>query len=85
MNTYRYTASVNGQQRSVTFTADPRAWGRDAGEHFDLGSAEMLIDNEYDVYTKFYDGAIYDDYNADRESAALDLLTIYGFETIDED
>jgi hypothetical protein len=80
MNTYRYTANVNGTARSVVFSADPEDWGHEWIEEADgsmtepemnLASASLLVDNEYDTYRYFYEDATDADYDADRTEEAL--------------
>lgn len=74
MNIYRYTAMVNGTNRSVTFAANPEDWGHDLDGEINLADAELIVDNEYDTYQDFYVGASDEDYDADREYPTLDAL-----------
>jgi hypothetical protein len=74
---YRYSADVNGQRRTVEFWANPEDWGHESypedPAELNLASAELLIDNEFATYKAFYVDATYDDYNADREHARLEV------------
>lgn len=70
MNTYLYTANVNEGARAVEFVADPEKW-EEAGEELTIESAELIIDNERDVYFSFYAGASDYDFDAERTDATL--------------
>lgn len=76
--TYRYSAIVNGKERSVVFSADAESWGHDLDENgesiLNLASADLLIHDDGVLYERFYKGATQDDYEADHEHPELCVL-----------
>ena len=84
--TYRYSATVNDTRRSVIFSADPEEWGHesypDDPAEFNLSTAELYVDNEFDTYSAFYKGATDADYDAERENAVLE---VYGWTIVEAD
>lgn len=86
LRTYRYSADVNGKRRSVVFVADPEGWGHESYPNdpaeLNLGTAELIVDNEQATYQEFYADATYDDYNAERESAVLE---VFGWTIVEAD
>lgn len=80
---YRYSATVNGKQREVSFTTDPEAWGHEPTTEDDgtitpaqlnLTTADLLIHNSHAVYRQFYADATDADYDATHEAATLKVL-----------
>lgn len=83
---YRYSATVNGKRRTVEFWATPEDWGHesypDDPAELNLATAELIVDNEYPTYIKFYADATDADYDAERQNAVLE---VHGWKIVEAD
>lgn len=84
MTTIRFNATVNGTHRSVDMDAEEiGGWavewateGTQGGvpDADDLESIEIYVMNDSDTYHRFYDGASYDDFNAELTDVSAEVV-----------
>lgn len=84
---YRYTATVNGRERSVIFHADASEWGHEPDESGDymlnIATARLIIDNDRKAYEEFYVGAESDDYDAEHVDPQLSVMIPARWEVVE--